>query len=118
MRRKFSFTTITALEPGVQTLFDEYIRQCVKDCRDRPGLGKSRAVRLEVVIAPEDQETANIDGVIVQINVNKVIPKQVTKAFSLALNVNNELAFNEADPTSHHSQRTLDEANDPPPPSR
>ena len=112
-RKKLECRVIADLDPASAVMFNDYVKECVKDCQDRSGLIKARKVILTCTLVPDADSKGDMDGVLMNFKVRKSVPEIGGRTFSLTATKSGDLIFNDADPTSHHTQMTIDEV-DPP----
>lgn len=89
-------------------MFQQALKACVNDIRDRPGEKKARKVQLEVQITPVILQDGDVVDVEVEFMAKTVVPAWHTAARPLGVTRQGDLFFSADSPDSPH-QRTLDE---------
>lgn len=88
--------------------FDQAMRRCIADCKDRPALDEARQVTLTVSIVPvPDQDTGDCESVDVRFKISDQVPKRQSKVYNGRITAQGVL-FNELSPDEVR-QGTIDQ---------
>lgn len=106
---KFSLATLASIDQGrVREAFEQALKRCEADCKDRPGTDEARKVTLTAILVPvHDEGTGELESCNVQFQIVESIPKRKSKVYNMASDESG-LFFNELSP-DQIKQRTLDE---------
>lgn len=106
---EFTIQALKELDGGrVAEAFAQALRRCVQDCDDRPGVKKTRAVVLKMMMQPIASDDGTLDEIKTQFQVVDTAPKRESKVYSMAFRRGGMLAFNDLSPTDVKT-RTFDE---------
>ncbi|MCA8968808.1 MAG: hypothetical protein KDC95_03465 [Planctomycetes bacterium] len=112
MLEVFDFEQLVKLDDGrICAAFNQLLKRCEEDCRDRPALAKERSITLKLGMKPVINENGDLDSVMVGFHVKESLPKRDSKVYNMAAG-RNGLLFNDL---SHDNvrQTTLDMAGGP-----
>lgn len=108
---KFALEALTRIDGGrINEAFNQALRRCESDCRDRPGTGKARRITLVVDMLPICDDRAELESVNVAFRIAETIPKRESKTYNMRATTNG-LLFNELAPDDVR-QTTLDDVPD------
>ena len=94
----------------IAAAFNHELRHVVKDCIDRPGDDRARAVSLDMTVTPEcDRESGVCDTVSVEFTVKSAVPNRRSRKFQMAVDAKGVIVVNPESPENVR-QGTLDEA--------
>lgn len=109
---RFNLGSLSALDGGrVREAFEQALKRCEADCKDRPALKDPRRVSLTATITPVVGDDGNLESCDVQFQIVDSIPKRKSKVYNMKSTASG-LLFNELSPEDIN-QRTLDEASGP-----
>lgn len=109
---KFELGTIDKIDNGrIREAFDQAMRRCEADCKDRPAVKDDRRVRLEVTMSPVIDPDGAMESCDVQFQIVDSVPKRKSKVYNMA-STRAGLFFNELSPADAH-QGTIDQAPKP-----
>lgn len=109
---KFSLEALSRIDEGrLREGFDQALRRCLDDCRDRPALGDARTVQLSMTMTPVIGEDGNLESADVRFQVHDAQPKRRSKVFNMKHTASG-LLFNELSPADIR-QGTLDQVAGP-----
>lgn len=109
MLEKFQLATLSHIDQGrINTAFEQELRRCEADCKDRPGNKKPRTVALVATMSPvANDEGDAMESCDVQFHVASKVPKRLSKIYNMKATAQG-LLFNELSPDEVR-QRTIDE---------
>lgn len=111
---KFTFEDIGKLDHGVLKIaLEQAIADVIKDCVDRPMIGKARSLSLNLQIKPITSQN-DIEEVDISFAIKRKIPDRTTRGYRMKPRANGDLVFNDMDPSSplQHTIDELEEGND------
>ena len=91
---------------GLAENFDELVRMCVKDCTQRPSVGKKREVKLIVSCVPDE---ANHENVMVSIESTCKVPNKAADKYRMTSTINGGLKFQPNSPYDPDQDSLLDD---------
>lgn len=92
VHEKFKFDNLNKMFRGMlPALFDDEMRRCLLDCKDRFEDDKARSVKIEFRTSP--RHGTNGDEVDVEVEVVSTVPKKRTRLHTLAVKANGEAMF-------------------------
>jgi hypothetical protein len=93
--RQLSLESLAELDDGKpMAAFNVHLERIARDCMDRPGDAKERAVTLKVICKPVMESDGDCSEVKTQIFVTSSIPTHKTKVYSFGLRRNGVIVFN------------------------
>ena len=105
----FELKTLTEIDGGrIREAFEQALRRCESDCRDRPNIAKARTLTLSVSLVPAVDERGELDTVAATFDIAEKLPKRQSRKYQM-LARGGKLLFNELSPDDV-KQKTLDEA--------
>ncbi|MCP3916164.1 MAG: hypothetical protein GY711_11460 [bacterium] len=109
----FNLSSLVGLDQGrIKETFEQAIRRCEADCKDRPALKDARTVTLKVTIAPvPEPDGGELQSCDVRFQVTDSVPKRRSKVYNMR-STRSGLHFNELSPDDIN-QTTIDEAPGP-----
>jgi len=108
---KFTLATVSDMDGGrIRTAFEQALKRCEDDLKDRPGVKAARKVELHLALAPV-ADGGELDSVNVTFRIKDNVPKRESKAYNMQ-SVPGGLLFNDASPEDVR-QKTLDMAPKP-----
>lgn len=111
MLEKFTLATLVDMDGGrIKTAFEQALQRLESDCKDRPGVKRSRQLQLVLDLTPV-ADGGDLDSVNVTFKIKESIPKRESKAYNMQA-VAGGLLFNDASPEDVR-QKTLDMAPKP-----
>lgn len=106
---KFKLATLADLDDGrVREAFEQALKRCETDCKDRPAMKEPRRVSLTAFLCPVLGDNGEMESCDVQFQIVDSIPKRRSKVYNMK-STNAGLYFNELSPDDIR-QQTLDEA--------
>lgn len=107
---KFNLASLVGIDAGrIREAFEQAVRRCEDDCRDRPSVDRDRKVQLTCSFRPVvDSNTGELESCNVDFEINDNIPKRRSKVYNMKA-ARTGLLFNEMSPDEIR-QGTLDEA--------
>jgi hypothetical protein len=106
---KFDLRTLANMDDGrIREAFNQALARCESDCRDRPGVKKSRSVSITTTITPVLDEEGNLETCEVAFDISDKIPKRQSKTYAMRADGAGALFFNDVSPDNPY-QRTIDE---------
>lgn len=95
---KFTLSTLATMDDGrIKEAFEQSIKRCESDCKDRPGLDGERKVVLDVTLTPVPDENGVLDSVDIQFKIKDTLPKRCSKTYNMRA-TRGGLLFNEISP--------------------
>lgn len=109
MLEKLELKSLAALDDGrVREAFEQALRRCILDCKDRPAVLDPRSVALVATMVPIiSDDGQQLESCNVQFEIHDKIPKRKTKVYNMREKGSN-LLFNELSKDDVR-QGTLDE---------
>ena len=105
---KFNLQSLVNMDDGrIKEAFEQAMRRCEEDCRDRPAVKEARKVSLVAVVSPVQGEGGDIDSCDVQFQIVDALPKRKSKVYNMRA-AKNGLFYNELS-HDNHVQMTVDE---------
>lgn len=109
---KFTLAMLSTMDDGrVREAFEQALKRCEDDCKDRAALKDSRKVTLVVEMKPLSDETGDLDSVNIEFKITDSVPKRTSKTYNMK-SVRGGLLFNELSKEDIH-QGTLDTVTGP-----
>lgn len=104
---KFTLSSLSTIDDGrIRVAFEQALKRCEDDCKDRPNLKEPRKIALLVVIEPVSDDNGNLDSCRVQFHLTDAQPKRRSKVYDMKA-ARGGLLFNELSADDVH-QMTLD----------
>lgn len=104
---RFSLGTLATMDDGrIKEAFEQAVKRCEGDCKDRPGVDAERKVRLDVTLIPVPGEDGDLDSVNIVFKITDTLPKRCSKSYNMKA-TRGGLLFNEISPDDVN-QATLD----------
>ena len=100
-RTPFRLEHLDKLDNGtLAEVFDQAVRECNRDCQDRPGSDKPRTVILKFHFRPHsrDDRTRGADLTSLEWELATAIPRQRSKRYALQPHHDNAVSFNPDSP--------------------
>lgn len=92
---KFTLATLASMDDGrIREAFEQAVKRCELDCKDRPALEESRKVSMSVTLVPVLGEDAQLDSVNIVIKILDTLPKRCSKSYNMKAS-RSGLLFNE-----------------------
>ena len=112
---QFTLQTLSTVDDGrIAVAFEQALRRCELDCRDRPTLDKARTISIDAKLTPRvDESGRDLLEVLVQFEVRDSQPVRTSKVYHMVA-ARSGLYFNELAPEDAR-QLTLDTAAGPKP---
>lgn len=108
---QFSLATLAEMDGGrIRAAFEQALKRLEADCKDRPGVKRSRQLQLIVDMEPVADD-GELDSVNVTFRIKESIPKRESKPYNMQA-VPGGLLFNDASPEDVR-QMSLDMAPKP-----
>lgn len=110
MFERLDTKALAALDDGrISEAFNQALKRCLLDCKDRPGLKDPRKVALVVTMTPlMADDSSQLESCDVHFEIHDTVPKRKTKVYNMR-EKGGSLLFNELSPDDHR-QSTLDDA--------
>jgi hypothetical protein len=106
---KFNLASLVGIDAGrIKEAFEQAVRRCEDDCRDRPAVDRDRTVTLRASFRPVVGDNGELESCNVDFEINDNIPKRRSKVYNMKAG-RHGLLFNELSPEEIR-QGTLDEA--------
>src|SRR6188768_2061960 len=95
---KFELKTLSEIDGGrIREAFEQALKRCEGDCRDRPSLKTARTLTLTVRLKPAVDERGELDTVGAEFDVHEKLPKRQSRTYQMLARGGN-LLFNELSP--------------------
>lgn len=109
---KFAMATMAEIDGGrIREAFDQALRRCEIDCKDRPGDGAARVVNMTVRLTPVLDVDGEMNSVDIQFQVKDSVPTRKSKVYNMR-STEGGLLFNELAPEDVR-QATIDTVTEP-----
>jgi len=109
---KFGVAALAKIDEGrIGVAFDEAIKRCEADCKDRPALKEARKITLTATIVPSVAPDGEMESCDLQLVIKETIPDRKTRVYN-AISKRGGLYLNELSPDDAR-QLTLDEKEGP-----
>lgn len=109
---KFKLATLATIDDGrIREAFEQALKRCETDCKDRPALKDPRRVTLSAVLVPIVGDNGEMESCDVQFQIVDAIPRRKSKVYNMK-STPSGLLLNEL--SAHDiNQRTLDDIAQP-----
>lgn len=109
MIEKFRLSTLNKIDDGrIREAYEQALKACEADCKDRPNLKDARSVTLHAVLVPVSGDSGEMESCDVQFQIFSRVPKRKSKVYNM-ISKGGNLLFNELSPEDVR-QGTLDDA--------
>lgn len=109
---KFDLGSVAKIDEGrIREAFEQALKRCMDDCKDRPAVGDARKVQLLATLTPLVGEDGAMESCDVSFQISDSVPKRKSKLYNMK-SKGNSLYFNELSPDDIR-QRTLDDVDGP-----
>lgn len=113
MLLNFTLETLCTIDDGrIKEAFEQALRRCESDLRDRPNMNKARTISLEAELVPVTDDAGALLEVKVHFQVKDRQPARETKTYHMSAARGGGLFYNELAPEDAR-QLTLDTINGP-----
>lgn len=104
---KFNLGCLATMDDGrIREAFEQALKRCELDCKDRPALEEARKVSMSVTLVPVPGERGDLDSVNIVVKITDTLPKRCSKAYNMKA-TRGGLLFNELS-TEDVNQATLE----------
>ena len=92
---KFDLAVLASMDDGrIREAFEQALKRCELDCKDRPALDEARKVTMAVSLVPVVGEQGDLDSVNIVVKILDTLPKRCSKAYNMKA-TRGGLLFNE-----------------------
>ncbi len=110
--QNFNLESLSTIDGGrIKEAFEQLVKRCEGDCKDRPALTTARTIGLVVKFEPVPNDFGDLDSVNVTFDIKESLPKRSSKPYNMRA-VPGGLLFNEMSPEDV-DQGTLEFENGP-----
>lgn len=82
MLKQITLSSVAELDSSrIATAFDQALRRCEADLKDRPAVRAARSVSLTITLKPDTDSTGELTSVSVAFDVKESIPKRSSRAY-------------------------------------
>lgn len=108
---KFTLATLAEMDGGrIKLAFEQAMKRCEDDCKDRPSVKTARKINLIVTLEPVPDGN-DLESVNVQFKITDSVPKRESKTYNMSA-ARGGLLYNDVSP-ENVKQATLDMAPGP-----
>lgn len=105
---KFDLGSVSKLDEGrIREAFEQALKRCLADCKDRPAVSDARKVQLLATLTPVVGDNGEMESCDVHFEIHDSVPKRKTKIYNMK-SKGGALFFNELAP-GDINQGTLDD---------
>lgn len=109
---RFDLGAISRIDEGrMKEAFEQALRRCMEDCKDRPAVDDERTVSLKASLVPVVGDDGSLESVDVTFQISDSVPKRKSRIYNMK-SKNGALLFNELSPDDIR-QGTIDQVEGP-----
>lgn len=104
--------SVAKLDEGrIREAFEQALKRCMDDCKDRPAVPELRKVQLLATLSPVVGDDGSMESCNVHFQIHDSVPKRSSKTYNMKAK-GGSLFFNELSADQIH-QRTIDDVEGP-----
>lgn len=109
---RFNLAAVAKIDEGrIREAWEQALKRCMDDCKDRPAVKDDRKVQLMATLTPIVGDNGEMESCDVHFQVADSVPKRKSKLYNMKAK-GGSLFFNELSADQIH-QRTIDESEGP-----